>query len=583
MAEVYEATLLGAEGFARPVAIKRMLPAVSADPSFGQMFVNEARLASLLHHVNIVSVYDFERDADGRFVLVMELVRGVDLRQLLRSGPLPVAVSAYVVAEVLAGLAYAHELERDGRPLGIVHRDVSPHNVMVTWDGGVKLVDFGIAKAVASTGAGRTETGVLKGKMAYMSPEQAHGVELDGRSDVFSTGAMFHELLTGQRLFGGHTEPEVLARLLTQPIPRVAQLRRDVPADLDAVVMRMLERDRRGRFAGAHDARDALLGTSAMDPRAELVLRDLLRERFPGQSPRRRASGEAPIMETTPSLPTAAHSSSTATRVDRPRRTSDRAAVEGSNDSTRTAAPPWNLASGLPTPNAPPARPIRTGLWIAVALGAAALTIGAALLVARGGDAARDAAVPSATPAPPAEASGLGAMTPAAGAQAGATTPAAGAQTGAMTPAAGAQTGAATPAAGAQTGAATPAAGASGPAAAPAAGAQAGATTPAPTPGAGSAIAPPSVPPATSTDRGASPGLAAKPATRATGTLHVFVRPWAEVHIDGVAVGRTPLTRTLPAGSHVVRLVNVDLGKDKTSRVTISGRDELTVREIWTD
>src|SRR5512135_3034453 len=142
MAEVYEATALGAEGFARPVAIKRMLPALSLDPAFGQMFVNEARIASLLHHENIVSVLDFDRDAENRYFLVMELVQGVDLRRLASSGPLPWGV-------------IAHLLEAGGRALRIVHRDVSPHNVMISWDGAVKVVDFGIAKALAATGASR--------------------------------------------------------------------------------------------------------------------------------------------------------------------------------------------------------------------------------------------------------------------------------------------------------------------------------------------------------------------------------------------------------------------------------------------
>src|SRR5262249_14332448 len=148
MAEVFEATAHGAEGFARPVAIKRMLPALSLDPAFGQMFVNEARIASLLHHENIVSVLDFDRAPANRLFIVMELVRGVDLRKLAASGPLPWSVIVFILAEVLNGLGYAHELESGGRPLRIVHRDVSPHNVMVSWDGAIKVVDFGIAKAL---------------------------------------------------------------------------------------------------------------------------------------------------------------------------------------------------------------------------------------------------------------------------------------------------------------------------------------------------------------------------------------------------------------------------------------------------
>ncbi|HEU5055155.1 MAG TPA: serine/threonine-protein kinase, partial [Kofleriaceae bacterium] len=261
MAEVFEATLVGVAGFERPVAVKRMLPALSNDATFGAMFVNEARIASLLHHANIVTVLDFDRDGEGRFFLVMELIRGLDLRQLVDSGLLPIEVSVHIACEILRGLDYAHELEHEGKRLGIVHRDISPHNVMISWDGQVKLVDFGIAKAVAATGVSRS--GTLKGKLAYMSPEQAGALELDGRSDVFAVGVVLHELLTGERLFRGSTEPEVLARVLTQPIPRPGELRPGVPPAIDDAVMAMLERDRERRFAGAHPALEALLATAS--------------------------------------------------------------------------------------------------------------------------------------------------------------------------------------------------------------------------------------------------------------------------------------------------------------------------------
>lgn len=284
MAEVLEATALGADGFNRPVAVKRMLPALTADPSFGEMFRSEAHLASLLHHPNIASVLDFDRDEDGSYFIVMELVRGLDLRQLGQSGPMPYSASAFIIAEVLAGLAYAHELLHDKRHLGIVHRDISPHNVMISWDGAVKVVDFGIAKAVAATNASRS--GTLRGKVSYMSPEQAHGHPLDGRSDLFAVGVMFHELLTGKRLFAGGTEPEILARLLHQPIPPPAELRPDVPADLAAIAMRLLERDRRARYRSARATLEALLGCASASARGRLDLQNLLRSRFPDQVPR---------------------------------------------------------------------------------------------------------------------------------------------------------------------------------------------------------------------------------------------------------------------------------------------------------
>jgi serine/threonine protein kinase len=284
MAEVLEATVLGADGFARPVAVKRMLPALTSNAAFGEMFRSEAHLASLLHHPNIASVLDFDRDEDGSYFIVMELVRGLDLRQLTQSGPIPVAVSAFIIGEVLAGLAYAHELLRDGHHLGIVHRDISPHNVMISWDGAVKVVDFGIAKAVAATNA--SGAGSLKGKVSYMSPEQASGHPLDGRSDLFAVGVMFHELLTGRRLFSGGTDPEILSRLLHQPIPSPQHIRADVPADLAAVAMRLLERDRRARYRSARATLDALLGCASTTARGRLDLQALLRERFPDSVPR---------------------------------------------------------------------------------------------------------------------------------------------------------------------------------------------------------------------------------------------------------------------------------------------------------
>jgi len=285
MAEVVEAEVIGAEGFARQVAIKRILTPLASDARFGEMFVNEARLASLLHHPNIVSVLDFDLDDDGGFYLVMERVRGVDLSRLVSKGRLPHSIAAFVIAEVLRGLAYAHELVDDGRHLHIVHRDVSPHNVMLSWSGGVKVVDFGIAKAVASSQASRS--GALKGKLAYMSPEQAHAGEIDGRTDVFAVGVMLHELLTGQRLFSGATEAEVLANVLTRPIPRPGQLVADVPPALDALTMVMVERDLDRRIASASLALEEILSSGVVSARGSLDLSELLRQRFPGDAPAR--------------------------------------------------------------------------------------------------------------------------------------------------------------------------------------------------------------------------------------------------------------------------------------------------------
>ncbi len=287
MADVFRATTRGAEGFARPVAIKRIKRSISTDKGFAKLFVDEARLAAKLSHPNVVQTLDFDRDETGRFYIVMELIDGVDLRTLSRSGRVPVTASCFVISEVLRGLDYAHELVADGRPITIVHRDISPHNIMLGWQGAVKVVDFGIAKAIEGSLISRS--GSLKGKVAYMSPEQVHGHSLDGRSDLFAVGVIFHELLTGQRLFVGKSEAETLSKLLTQPIPSPRSLNDLVPKDLDAIVMRLLERDRADRYSRARDVMEELLEASISTTRGRQDLETVLQERFPGQAPQRTA------------------------------------------------------------------------------------------------------------------------------------------------------------------------------------------------------------------------------------------------------------------------------------------------------
>jgi len=175
MAEVFLARTVGAEGFSRQVAIKRVLPGFSDNVQFAQLFIAEAQLTSQLQHTNLVSVFDFDRDREGRLFLVMELVAGTDLDGLLETGPLPLSLVIFLAIEILRGLDYAHELPSViGGMRGIVHRDISPHNVLSSWDGSVKLSDFGIAKARATTSA--TASLLIKGKPAFMSPEQARAI-----------------------------------------------------------------------------------------------------------------------------------------------------------------------------------------------------------------------------------------------------------------------------------------------------------------------------------------------------------------------------------------------------------------------
>ena len=282
MAEVFIASTQGAEGFSRKVAIKRVLPGFSDNPAFAGMFVAEAQLTSRLVHPNIVSVLDFDRDAENRLFLVMELVEGRDLDALVSSGLLPIPVVIFVISEALRGLGYAHDLPIGADLRGIVHRDVSPHNVLLSWEGAVKVSDFGIAKAKSATEA--TASVFIKGKPAYMSPEQANGEALDGRSDLFAVGIMLWEMLVGRRLFIGDDTRATLAAVLFGQVPRPRSLRGDIPKDLERVVMKLLERDLPARYRTAEEAIHDLLECGDAPRNGREALIGLLAERFPNDA-----------------------------------------------------------------------------------------------------------------------------------------------------------------------------------------------------------------------------------------------------------------------------------------------------------
>src|SRR5580704_12880784 len=283
MAEVFLGSTQGAEGFSRKVAIKRVLPGFSDNPSFAQMFVSEAQISAQLQHPNIVSTLDFDRDAENRLFLVMELVEGRDLDTLMASGVLPFPVVVFVISEVLRGLGHAHDLPIGGAIRGIVHRDVSPHNVLLGWEGAVKVSDFGIAKAKAASEA--TASVFIKGKPAYMSPEQANGEKLDGRSDLFAVGIMLWEMLVGRRLFTGDDTRATLAAVLFGQIPRPRSQRPDIPVDLERVTMKLLERDLPARYASAEDAIADLMECADAPKNGRELLVQVLAERFPQQAP----------------------------------------------------------------------------------------------------------------------------------------------------------------------------------------------------------------------------------------------------------------------------------------------------------
>ncbi|HOI10608.1 MAG TPA: protein kinase, partial [Myxococcota bacterium] len=246
MAEIFLAKAMGAEGFRRDVVIKRILPSYSEDEAFITMFIDEARVSAGLHHQNIVQILDFDR-IDDSYYIAMEYVEGRDLRKVLDRGkstgkPLTPLRVAHVIADIASGLRYAHQARsEDGEPLNIVHRDVSPHNILLGYSGEVKVTDFGIAKAAAR--ATKTRAGTVKGKCAYMSPEQARGKPLDGRSDLFALCAIAWEMLTGEKLFDGDGDFEVLNNVVHQEVRPPSSLNPAVPPDLDEIVLRGLERD----------------------------------------------------------------------------------------------------------------------------------------------------------------------------------------------------------------------------------------------------------------------------------------------------------------------------------------------------
>lgn len=270
MADVFLSVARGQMGFNKLAVIKRLRQALAEEPAFRNMFLDEARLAARLNHPNIVHTYEVG-EQNGVYFIAMEYLEGQSLNKVLkealrRKEIIEPEVCARVVADALAGLHHAHTLcDYDGRPLSIIHRDVSPHNIFVTYDGHTKLVDFGIAKAALSST--ETEVGVLKGKVAYMSPEQAMGGRIDCRSDLFAMGIVLWELLARQRLMTGDNAANTLHKLMNEAIPRVSQAIPGIDPTLDMIVARALEKDPNRRFQSAAEMKDALEAWLSVQPR----------------------------------------------------------------------------------------------------------------------------------------------------------------------------------------------------------------------------------------------------------------------------------------------------------------------------
>jgi serine/threonine-protein kinase len=261
MATVFLARLGGAGGFQRFVAIKRLHPHLAHEDEFVEMFLDEARLAAAIHHPHVVSILEVGTSEHG-YYLVMEYVEGDTLARLASrvastGGLMARPVVMRILLDALAGLHAAHEqTDTSGEPVGLVHRDVSPQNILVGADGCSRITDFGIARASARLTS--TRAGQMKGKLAYMAPEQARGESLDRRADLFAMGAIAWELLAGRRLFKGENEVATLARVMSGAIPRLSEVDAGAFPALDAVCARALERDVEARFQSAADMADAL-------------------------------------------------------------------------------------------------------------------------------------------------------------------------------------------------------------------------------------------------------------------------------------------------------------------------------------
>ncbi len=254
MAEVWKARMKGMEGFQKNVAIKKILPHLTDSVDFVTMFIDEAKLAAQLNHNNIIHIYDLGKIGEDYYI-AMEYVEGKDLRSILnkarkRNNPLPVGLCALVTARLASALDHAHKKrDFDGRELGLVHRDVSPQNVLISIAGDIKLCDFGIVKAVVK--ASKTQMGALKGKLQYMSPEQSWGRIVDSRSDIFSLGACLFEMLTGRRLFPGDSEISVLESVRECRIEAPINLNPDIPQAINDIVLRAIEKDPDERYQSA--------------------------------------------------------------------------------------------------------------------------------------------------------------------------------------------------------------------------------------------------------------------------------------------------------------------------------------------
>jgi len=531
MAEIYLARVSGLAGFEKLVVVKRILPQLSTQNQFIEMFLDEARIAATLQHPNIVQMYDIGA-ADGNYFIAMEYLHGEDVRSIMRrlrdrkESGLPLDHAVNIVIGVASGLHYAHEKTAfDGKQLGIVHRDVTPQNVIITFDGAVKLVDFGIAKA--SNRLGETRFGTLKGKIPYMSPEQCQGRPLDRRSDIYAVGIMLYELTTSSRLYRGESDYDIMKQIVEQPLIPPSVRKPDYSLELEKIVLRALAKDPEERYQTAQDMQ-ADLEHFAREGRmmiSPIALSAYLKGMFPERAAWRPDAGQsdAEISDKVASRPGAGRPGSELSIE-----ISYDEDSQPSSELTSGATPSANGQLGS-RPSQVVARRRPTRLIAAVLVGAAAITAAVYLWMRSrtGGETTKTAA----------------AGPPAAGAVADAAVPV-------VSP----------------------------PDAAPAA-AAADAAIAAPPPDAAPAVEPPE------NGHGKKPGKKPrdhkpdrKPPDPAgpPGELRVVANPSCVLIVDGKSRGETPVAGiSLPPGKHTLQLVNPRFGIDKRYTVTITSGEVL--------
>jgi serine/threonine protein kinase len=284
MAEVYRAVMTGPEGFERELVLKRILPRLSESGDFKTMFVREAKICAQMLHPNIIQIYEFGQ-ADGGYFIAMESVQGVTLREALNTlrkeeRAIPHMIAADVTRQICIGLDYAHTLRGSGgEPLEIVHQDISPTNIMLAFTGTVKILDFGIARA-AEFAEEEAKKGLIKGKVSYLSPEQIFVRPFDARADIFALGVVFHEMLTGRRLFQSRNDITKMRELLAAPILPPSAIDAMIPRELDRIVMRSLEIDPKNRYQSASDMAADLERTLIAARYASRELSNLLRDLY---------------------------------------------------------------------------------------------------------------------------------------------------------------------------------------------------------------------------------------------------------------------------------------------------------------